>query len=58
MSYLATARKIKQELQQAVKHPDGAPTGVLDGPIIAVLIDSPEVGPIWLSPAMKSRYFL
>jgi len=44
MSYLAIVRKTKEELQQKQ-----AALDITEGPIIAVLIDSPIVGPLWFA---------
>ena len=49
MNYLRIARKVKQELREHAVMPAPESVNPLDGPIIAVLIDSPEVGPVWFA---------
>ena len=50
MSYLALAKKIQAELKSAPEPPAvDAPVDSTEGAIIAVLIDSPIVGPVWFA---------
>jgi len=44
MSYLDTVRKTKEELKQKQAAPD-----VTEGDVIAILIESPVVGPVWFA---------
>ena len=44
MSYLDTVRKTKEELKQKQ-----ATVDIIEAPIVAVLIDSPIVGPVWFA---------
>ncbi len=44
MSYLALAKRIEATLKTK-----DANTGMMDGPIVAILIDSPVVGLVWFA---------
>ena len=50
MSYLALAKKIQAELKSAPEPPAvDAPVDPTEGAIIAVLLDSAIVGPVWFA---------
>jgi len=53
VGYLNTVRKIKEELRGRTELESDfrTSTDFTEGPIIAVLIDSPIVGPVWFSEA-------